>query len=166
MLLLSLAMLAACQNTCQSDTRMNGDYAVWSYVTAPTEDLSGQNIADYPWPGMFFNGWSEWSLEYVSGQSTVNLSIDDQPFAANFTRVVDDCRNFTLDFDGTYLTDVGSTHAFVWHGDLAYQGPEISGTWSYKDTWSNVAEGTSGSVDVPLGELSMTAGGKIGDTGR
>lgn len=166
MLMLSLALLIGCEAECQSDTRMNGDYAVWSYVTAPTEDLSGDNIADYPWPGMFFNGWSEWTLEYVSGQGTVKLEIDDQPFTAEFQRPPEDCRDFTLDFEGTYLTGTGSTHSFQWSGELAYQGPHISGTWSYQDTWSDAAEDLSGSIVVPEGEISLTRGGSVEETGN
>lgn len=165
MLLFVLALALGCESECQSDTRMNGDYAVWSYVTAPTDELSGENVADYPWPGMFFNGWSVWSLEFVSGQGNVKLEIDDQPFTAEFFRAPEDCRDFTLDFAGTYLTTTGSTHAFEWHGDMAYQGPHLTGTWNYRDTWSNTGLDQSGSIDVPEGEISLTKGGSTGDTG-
>jgi len=165
MLLLVLTALLGCSTECPSDTRLNGDYAVWSYVTAPTADITGQDIADYPWPAMFFNGWSAWNMEYVSGHQQVQIFIDDQPFPADFHRAPDDCRNFTMQFAGTYLSDQGSTHDFQWQGDLAYQGPNMTGTWVYQDTWSNTADGTSGSVNVPEGQISLTAGGAVGDTG-
>lgn len=165
MLMISLALLIGCEAECQSDTRMNGDYAVWSYVTAPTDELSGENLTEYPWPGMFFNGWSEWTLEFVSGQGSVKLEIDDQPFTADFQRPPEDCRDFTLDFAGTYLTSAGSTHSFLWTGEMAYQGPHITGVWSYQDTWANTALDQSGSVVVPEGEISLTRGGAVEDTG-
>ncbi|MCK6506256.1 hypothetical protein L6R53_23270 [Myxococcota bacterium] len=49
---------------------------------------------------------------------------------------------------------------------MAYQGPHISGTWSYQDTWSDAAEDLSGSIVVPEGEISLTRGGSVEETGN
>jgi hypothetical protein len=156
MLLLSLILLTGCESECQSDTRMNGSYSASSFVSSPTEEITGENIADYPWPRMFFNGFSLWTLEHVGGQQTVKLTIDEQPFTADFAREPENCTDFLLSFAGTYLTDEGSTHSFVWSGEMYYQGPHIGGTWSYQDTWNNNAEGLSGTIDIPEGNVALT----------
>lgn len=156
MLLLSLVLLTGCESECQSDTRMNASYATNSFVSSPTEEISGENMADYPWPNMFFNGWSLWTLEYIGGQQTVKVSIDEQPFVADFSRDPDTCSDFSLSFAGTYLTDQGSTHAFVWAGEMFYQGPHIGGTWSYQDTWNDNALEQSGTIDIPEGTVSLS----------
>ncbi len=166
MLWILLGSLLGCEGECQGDSRMDGDYAAWSYVTAPTADIQGENINGYPWPPMFFNGWSEWSLEYVPSQNSVKVEIDGQPFTAeDFTRNADDCTNFTMSFAGTYLSSWGTRHTFDWAGALAYSGPHISGTWSYSDTWTDPDSGESGSIVIPEGQTSMNAGGSVEDTG-
>ncbi len=162
--ILALGLLG-CKGECQPDSRMDGGYAVWSYVTAATEDIGGDNIADYPWPAMFFNGWSEWTLQYIPAQSNVQIELDGQPFTATFYRAPDTCEDFTMSFSGTWLSDWGTRHSFQWDGDLSYQGPQIGGTFTYSDTWSDPEAGTTGSIDIPLGEISMNAGAEIGDTG-
>lgn len=165
MLFLALLSLMACEAECPDDTRLNGDYAAWSYATAPTADITGEGVADYPWPDAFVQGWSEWDLTYVSARDEVNLVIDGQPFIADFARQPEDCRNFKMSFVGTYLSAVGSTHAFSWRGWLSYQGPHRGGSWEYEDTWSWPEEGTSGSIQIPEGQISLNAGGRTDDTG-
>lgn len=156
--------LMGCVGECRPDSRMDGTYAVWSYVTAPTEDIEGDNIAAYPWPAMFFNGWSEWTLEYIPAQSVVQIELDGQPFTATFHREPEDCENFTLSFSGTWLSEWDTRHNFEWDGDLAYQGPQIGGTFQYADTWSDPETGETGSISIPLGEIAMTAGADGGDS--
>lgn len=164
MLIFLVSTLLGCEAECQSDTRMNGDYAVWSYVTAATEDIEGTNTSDYPYPAMFFNGWSEWLLEYVPSNSTVKLDINGQPFTSeDFFRAPEDCLNWSMSFGGTYVSEWGSRHSFTWVGDLEYEGPHVGGTWRYEDSWVWEEEGLSGSVTIPEGQLSMNAGGEIGE---
>lgn len=164
MLFLVLALMG-CEAECPDDTRLNGEYAAWSYATAPTADITGTNIEHYPWPDAFVQGWSEWQLTYVPSRDEVSLIIDEQPFTAEFERVPDDCRNFTMSFFGTYLSAVGSTHAFEWTGWLTYQGPHRGGSWEYTDQWNWPDEGESGTITIPEGQISLNAGGRTDDTG-
>lgn len=164
MLIILLGSLLGCEAECQSDTRMTGDYATWSYVTADTEDITGNNVADYPYPAMFFNGWSEWTLEYVPANESVKIWINEQPFEArDFFRDPEDCINWSMSFGGTYLSEWGSRHSFTWAGQLEYEGPHIGGTWTYEDSWTMDAEGLSGTIEIPLGEISMNSGGVVGE---
>ena len=165
MLALLATVLLGCEAECQSDTRMNGDYAVQSYATSPTTDIQGENVDAYPFPFMFWNDWSVWNLEYIASQSIIQLEIDEQPFTAEFYRAPEECTDFTMSFAGTYLSSVGSTHSFEWSADMSYQGPHIGGVWTYQDTWTWPDEGLSGSITVPEGLISLDAGGEVEDSG-
>ncbi len=153
-MLLAILLSTGCESECQPDTRMNGEFAASSVVTSPTAEIRGDDLADYPWSSMFFNGWSVWSLEFLGGRQQVKLEIDGQPFTADFAREPEDCTNFLLSFAGTYLSEAGTAHSFSWEGEMAYQGPHIAGTWAYQDTWTG--QGMSGSIEVPEGTVSLT----------
>ncbi|MFT4976615.1 MAG: hypothetical protein ACI8S6_002520 [Myxococcota bacterium] len=145
--------LIGCDPECDDTSRINGDYIVNSHVSVPSNEVTGDNLDSYPYDGIFFNGWSSWELQYVPGRQSFQVTLDGQSYEAAYTQDPDNCNAFTLEMAGTYNTELGTTHAFVWAGDLVYLGVKLQGTFTYSDTWTDPTEGTSGSITVPGGEL-------------
>ncbi len=155
----------ACDADCDSPERLDGNWIVWSNVTATADQMSGTNVEDYPLTDVFFNGWSEWNLKYLPSKSAFQLSVDGQPYEASYTEAAESCNSFAMGFGGTYTTDT-TDHVFEWTGDLSYQGSHIGGTWSYSDEWtgSDSDGGTiEGSITVPSGDLNANVPGSATD---
>lgn len=144
-----------CNPECDPASRLDGRYAAWSHSAGDVSTISGKNLDDYPYTAVFFNGWSEWSLAYIAAQRAFELSIDEQPYIANYTEVPGgSCNDFVLDFGGTYVSERGTTHDFEWQGELLYFGTHIGGTFGYSDTWRDPATDDEGSIVVPEGEIT------------
>ena len=94
---------------------------------------------------VFANGRSEWELKYIPGNTSFQLSLDDQPFTASYTQDTDACNSFLLKFSGTYTTEVDSIHQFSWEGELSYFGTKLGGTFSYTDDWTQTIQQDDGS---------------------
>ena len=163
--LAALAATAGCDADCDDPSRIDGTYNVFSSVAA-SDQITGENVEFYPLEDAFFNGWSRWELKYIPSNDTFQLSLDDQPFSATYSESAENCNTFTLDFQGTYTTEVTS-HDFVWSGELTYMGTHLGGTWSYQDAWSGTVgddgENVNGSINVPAGELNANIAGSPSD---
>ena len=146
-------MLFACDPECDDTSRINGKYAVNSHVSVPSDQITGSNLDNYPYGGVFFNGWSSWELQYVPGRQAFQVVLDDQAYEADYSQDPSNCNAFTLTMEGTYASDQGTLHTFKWSGDLVYLGVKLRGVYSYEDTWNDPSTGESGSINVPEGEL-------------
>jgi len=153
-----LMTVFGCDVDCDDVNRIDGFYAVWSNSATTPDAFTGQNLNldVYPFEEMFFNGWSEWDMEYVPSDKLFRLKINDQPYQALYSQDPDNCNAFTLDIQGTYVTDIDSTHSFTWKGNLAYFGAHLGGAFSYEDSWTLV-DGTSGTLVVPEGEFTAAS---------
>ena len=148
------ATLGGCDADCENPKRIDGHYAVWSNVVTHTP---ADPPEDYPADEIFYNGWSEWSLNYVPAHSNFDLDLDAQQYTAAFISSDNSCNRFNLEFSGTYISaTAGVRHDFSWAGDLMYLGSHLNGTFNYTATWQDPETGASGSVDTS-GELSGTA---------
>ena len=156
------AAAAGCDADCRNNKRMDGTYAVWATVTSGAEEITGDNVEEYPFDEIgLINGWSTWQMTFVPSNSSFQMEIDGQPFTGAVTTSADNCNAFNLVFSGAYDTDAGTTHTLSWTGDLVYMGDHLGGTWSYQDSW--VGAGISGTLTVPRGEFNGNVEGSTGD---
>ena len=162
----ALALLfLGCDPECDDTARINGDYIVNSHSSVTSNQVTGENLENYPYDDIFVNGWSNWTLEFVPGRQAFQVTLDDQAFEAAYTQDPDNCNAFGLEMSGTYITDEGTTHDFSWSGDLVYLGVKLRGTFTYTDAWSDPASGEVGSISIPAGELLANPASGA-DTGR
>ena len=161
--MLALWLLTGCDPDCDDANRIDGDYLVFSNLTVESADIEGQNLENYPYDGIFFNGASEWQLKYNPGKQTFQVLLDGQAFEARYTPDPDNCNAFTLEMAGVYTTEQNTAHTFQWTGDLVYLGVKLRGTFTYEDTWDGGGE--SGAITVPGGQLQANPVGGV-DTGR
>lgn len=143
-----------CSSECGEPQKLNGRYAVWSNALQhDPEAVPG----DYPSYEMFYNGWSEWNLQYEAGSGKIQAIVNGQEFSAEYAEASDNCNRVTLSMKGTYnalfdykyddvadAPDQGCIDArtsvesiFEWTGDLVYTGDQLAGTWTYAASWSN-----------------------------
>jgi len=155
---------SGCDADCEEPNRIDGSYAVWSTVTGGEEGYTGQNTEDYPWDGVFFNGWSEWELTYVPSKTAFQLEINGQPYTADYTQDETQCNTFLLNFDGEFVSSTDTAHSFEWLGDLRYYGTHLGGTFQYSDLWAGLSDDNAGSVEVSTGEMTANLR-EEGDTG-
>ena len=152
-------LLAGCDPDCGNPARLDGNYDVWQNV-ADASTVSGENLSAYPYDDTVFNGASAWNIKWVPGDSSFQLSINDQPFTgASYDESETGCNTFTLLFDGSYEAEPGSVHALTWEGELTWYGDELNGNYTYTDTWANDETGTSGTINVPDGVFVGTLTG-------
>jgi len=158
-------LLAGCDPECEDNSRIDGEYVVNSHVSVPSNQLTGENLDNYPYDGIFVNGWSAWTMQYVPNRKSFQVNLDGQSFEADYAQDPDNCNAFVLTMEGTYTTDQGTTHSFLWTGDLVYMGVKLRGTFAYDDTWTDPATGDSGSISIPEGELLANPASESGDSG-
>ena len=153
-LLLSV-FAGGCNPDCQDPGRINGEYAVFSNATSEawtsTSTLTDLEDQSALLGGLFANGDSAWTLQYVPSSSSYAVIIDDQRFVGEPTSSEGSCNLVQLDLGGVYTSAVGSVHTFTWSGELLWSGERLDGTFSYADTWT--WEDDSGAVDIPDGQL-------------
>jgi hypothetical protein len=142
-------LVSGCNFPCDSATRLNGEYAVWMHTV--THQPSPPFDA-YPSYQVFYNGWSEWSLDYVPAKKAFDLVLDGQHYNADYATGEGDCGTFDLSTSGIYVTNDGSRHRFDWHATLAYFGSHINGVYSYEADWEYPSTSETGSVSV-TGEM-------------
>ena len=161
-LLLGLAAIAGCDSDCGNPSRIDGDYEVWSnavgdgvvFTGLEDDEATRTEILQAAFP----NGASSWSITYVPANGKIDLVIDeDQPFTATYEESPDNCNAFSMQFSGMFISEAGANHQFTWQGDLVYMGGEITGTFSYSDTWTH-PDG-QGSLEIPEGEIQAVLGG-------
>lgn len=149
----SLALgLLGCGDACPEVGRLDGGWAVYSQVD-PNE-VTGTNAGNYPWDDMFVAGWSEWDMMYVPARQEFALDLDSQPYTATYTPDAVDCETFVLAFDGTYVSEAGTTHTFTWSGTLTSAGTHFQGTFAFEDDWEDPVAGTSGTLSAPEGDVT------------
>ena len=148
---LAALSLLGCDPDCDNPSRLNGLHNVWSNVVEhnPAPDAIPE---EYPVSEIFYNGHSEWQLRYVQAQRSFDVDIDGQKYSADFAQDDDNCNAFTLDLAGTYISAGGTSHDFVWSGDMVYFGTHMGGTFAYESSWTDVNSSTSGHVRT-RGEL-------------
>ena len=156
-----------CNSECEDPGRIDGDYAVFSNTASDDWTITGFSVEQEEEQtallnSVFANGRSEWDLKYIPGNTSFQLSLNDQPFTALYTQDTESCNSFLLKFSGTYTTDIDSIHQFSWEGELSYFGAKLGGTFSYRDDWTQTIQeddGNGGTQNVPLnGTLTIIDG--------
>ena len=154
--------LGGCSFPCDPATRLDGSYAVWMHTVTHTP---APPFDEYPSYQAFYNGWSEWSLNYVPAKKAFDLVIDDQTYTADYGVSDAGCGTFTLAASGIYVTIDGSRHHFEWDAELAYYGSHMNGTYNYVADWEYALTDSQGSVEATGEIMSTRIEGQNFDTG-
>lgn len=169
-LALGALALTGCDPDCSSPSRIDGEWSVLAQSTDDAWRISGfgsdEDAAERAAQAqllsqLMVNGERQWTLKYVPGSDTYNLSIDGQRFEAEAEPAPDHCNQLALQVEGSWEGEAGSAHEFTLKGDLLWTGDRLAGTFSYADAWT--WEGRTGEVRLPAGELSAARGEAEGD---
>jgi hypothetical protein len=157
---------AGCDAECDEPGRIDGHYATFS--NAATDDWSITGLsADQEDEQMalldaiFANGWSEWELKYIPGNTNFQLELDGQPYTASYEQDEVTCNSFTLSFSGTYTTEINSVHQFSWEGDMSYFGTHLGGIYSYIDTYTQTILEEDGETSTQLSGAITILDGEV-----
>lgn len=127
---------AGCRNICgTANTELNGRvYRVFTNA----EDWTLTNEEEFPFNGTPANGYADWALNWGAAASgPVTVLIDGQEFAGNGTYDTEECGNFQLRFEGTYVNeDRGSEHKLAARGDWLFYDKRLEGAIEWAEAWS------------------------------
>ena len=135
-----LALASGCGGVdCGSPSQIDGTYAMFTNVLT----YDGTNLEAFPSYESPANGWAPWVISWgKTSQADVIVEIDDQEFAGSGTWDPVECGNFTLDFAGLYVSEVGTQHQFTSTGQYLWFTDSIEGVWDYAEDWTNLASET------------------------
>jgi hypothetical protein len=162
-------LTTGCDTECDEPGRIDGDYSVFSNSSTDDWSISGLSTEQEDeqmalLDAIFANGWSEWELKYIPGNTNFQLELDGQPYTASYDQDETTCNSFILSFSGTYTTEINSVHQFSFEGEMSYFGTHLGGTYSYTDTFEqtildDTGEGStllSGAITILDGEIRAT----------
>ena len=157
---------AGCDAECDEPGRIDGHYATFSNAATDDWEITGLSVDQDDEQmallgAIFANGWSEWELNYIPGNTNFQLDLDGQPYTATYVQDETTCNSFTLSFSGTYTTDINSVHQFSWEGEMSYLGTHLGGTFSYTATYTRTILGEDGESSTQLNGTITILDGEI-----
>ena len=87
----------------------------------------------------------------VADDSAVTVIFDGEPYPGHGVWNPDECGNFTVTFEGTYVSEDGrATHDFATRTTLQTWEGHLEGVWTYAENWSIGPHAGSQSFDVQM----------------
>jgi len=160
---LGATVLGGCSDNCGLGSQLNGrEYEV--FVKAITYDF--QNEAAFPGEASPANGYMNLSFEWgTANEGPVTVFMDGQPFDGNGTFDDQECGNFVAQWEGEYLHESGSEHAFAAAALFLFYDTVLEGQLNYAENFRTVDDKV-GSFNVELGEIRGLQAGAGSGTSR
>jgi len=151
---------AGCSDSCGLGQQLNG--SVYSVFIHPIE-WEFDNEEAFPGEASPANGAIELGFEWgVSSDGPITVFMGGQSFAGTGIFDEQECGNFIANWEGDYLSETGSEHAFKAAALFLFYDDVIEGQLSYAEAFRTPSNQV-GAYRVPLGEirgqLKATAGG-------
>jgi len=146
----SALLLGGCNDNCGLGSQLNGvDYDVF----AKALEYEIQNEAAFPGEASPANGELTLTFEWgASNEGPITVFMDGQPFEGTGTFDDQECGNFVAQWEGEYLHESGTEHAFAAAGLFMFYDDVLEGQLNYAENFRTPG-GKVGAFNVTLGEL-------------
>jgi len=136
--LMSSALLATgCASNCPAPQSMDG--VQWA-VFANLEKANPNADADDPLGhyGSPANGDSVWAIHWGDvDQGPIKVEIDGQLFNGQGDWDAIECGYFDVSFDGTYVSEAGTSHVFAAEGTMVQFLDQLEGVLNWAEGWAS-----------------------------
>lgn len=171
------AATTGCASECTDTTRLDGAWSISPSTTGTPAVVTGldslddaaQQVAETSLlEGIFATGPHEWTVTGTA-DGGVDVAVDGTTWSTPLKSSDTDCNVLSLALAGVWTAETGAVHTFQYDVELNYLGNELTGTWTWSDTYSwtegDAAPegGATGTATITGGVLTATRAGS--DTG-
>ncbi|HCH64833.1 MAG: hypothetical protein CL927_04290 [Deltaproteobacteria bacterium] len=167
-----IGTLNGCGSDCDDAARLDGEWSVstsvvsdqWQANGFDTEDsdaavAASESIEQSELLGELpVSGTRTWTIRRDGNSDDFMLRIDGQEFQSRMVPRQGACNAFDISFEGAWSGSSGSAHIFTYEGQLNFLGDEITGEWSYSDSFTWDERDRNGTIAIPVGVLSGVRG--------